>query len=138
MPTGDTWITCAKCSTEFVFTAGEQAYYRQKNISPPRRCRACREQRKAEDAERLRTVEEAVAKAPRSVGVVEQYDPERGYGFIACEGDVPLFFHCRSLRCKAREILAGVRVEFYRIPSVRQPGKFCAERVTVIEQKGDE
>jgi cold shock CspA family protein len=134
-PTG-TVIVCAKCANEFIFTAGEAEFYLKRKISPPQNCRACREKRKAEDAERLSRVEEAVSKAIKMTGIVEQYDAERGYGFIAVDGDLPVFFHCTSLRVNRKMIRAGVRVQFYRIPSARQPGKFCAERVVLAEENG--
>jgi cold shock CspA family protein len=130
----DQWIACARCGAEFAFTIGEQSYYAQKKISPPRNCRACREKRKAEDAERLAATEQALAGAVRETGTVQLYDPERGYGFI--EDEPPLFFHCSALRVNRNRIQAGVRVQFYRIASARQPGKFCAEHVTLAEENG--
>jgi cold shock CspA family protein len=132
----DQMLFCKRCGQAFAFTVGEQEYYREKKISAPMSCKPCREKRKAEDAERLSHVEESVSKAIKMTGIVEQYDAERGYGFIAIDGDVPLFFHCTSLRVKPRLIRAGVKVEFYRIPSARQQGKFCAERVVLAEENG--
>ncbi len=36
-------LTCRECGRRFVFTAGEQAYYREKGLDkPPRRCKQCR------------------------------------------------------------------------------------------------
>jgi CxxC-x17-CxxC domain-containing protein len=44
----DQRITCVDCGTEFVFTAGEQAFYREKGLThAPTRCKACRDLRKA-------------------------------------------------------------------------------------------
>src|SRR5271169_3150756 len=43
----DQEITCADCGNSFVFTAQEQSFYAEKGFSPPKRCRSCREQRKA-------------------------------------------------------------------------------------------
>lgn len=35
-------ISCIQCSTEFVFTVGEQEFYRSHNLDKaPRRCKAC-------------------------------------------------------------------------------------------------
>lgn len=43
------WITCA-CGTQFEFTAGEQAFYQERQLTPPKRCPACRaEKRKKYD-----------------------------------------------------------------------------------------
>ncbi|MGH9942133.1 MAG: zinc-ribbon domain-containing protein [Pyrinomonadaceae bacterium] len=44
--------TCVDCGRDFVFSAGEQAYYRERGFTPPKRCRDCREARKAERGER--------------------------------------------------------------------------------------
>ena len=44
----DQKILCADCGKEFVFTAGEQAFYREKGLThAPTRCKACRDARKA-------------------------------------------------------------------------------------------
>lgn len=43
------WITCA-CGAEFEFTAGEQAFYQERELIAPKRCPACRaEKRKKYD-----------------------------------------------------------------------------------------
>jgi len=43
----DKTLTCVQCSKEFVFSAGEQAFYAEKNFSsPPKRCKACRKLRR--------------------------------------------------------------------------------------------
>jgi CxxC-x17-CxxC domain-containing protein len=48
MTTGeDQRIKCADCGEEFVFTAGEQAFYREHNLThAPTRCKRCRSNRK--------------------------------------------------------------------------------------------
>ena len=44
----DKGITCVDCGEEFLFTAGEQAFYRERGLTnEPTRCKACREKRKA-------------------------------------------------------------------------------------------
>jgi CxxC-x17-CxxC domain-containing protein len=44
----DQQITCSDCGDVFVFTAAEQAFYEEKGLaSPPKRCKACRQARKA-------------------------------------------------------------------------------------------
>jgi CxxC-x17-CxxC domain-containing protein len=49
MVTGeDRHISCVDCGEEFVFTAGEQDFYRQKGLTnAPTRCKRCRDTRKA-------------------------------------------------------------------------------------------
>jgi DNA replicative helicase MCM subunit Mcm2 (Cdc46/Mcm family) len=51
-------LTCADCGREFTFTADEQAFFREKGFSPPKRCKECRqakkEQRGGDDRERDR------------------------------------------------------------------------------------
>lgn len=38
----DRLITCSECGKEFLFTTGEQIFYRSKNFSDPRKCQSCR------------------------------------------------------------------------------------------------
>lgn len=45
MPDQD--ITCAECGTEFNFTEREQEYYTERNLSQPKRCKTCRDARRA-------------------------------------------------------------------------------------------
>ena len=48
----DQYIRCSDCGEEFVFTAGEQAFYREKGLThAPTRCKSCRENRKAQRSE---------------------------------------------------------------------------------------
>lgn len=43
----DITLTCKDCGSEFVFTAGEQAFYAEKGFeNQPVRCAACRRARK--------------------------------------------------------------------------------------------
>jgi len=45
--TEDKSITCVDCGEEFLFTAGEQAFYRERGLTnEPTRCKSCREKRK--------------------------------------------------------------------------------------------
>lgn len=46
----DKTLTCcdANCGQTFVFTARDQAFYAENNYSEPRRCRPCRDARKAQ------------------------------------------------------------------------------------------
>jgi CxxC-x17-CxxC domain-containing protein len=39
----DKVLTCADCGTDFLFTAGEQIFFQEKNFrNPPRRCKSCK------------------------------------------------------------------------------------------------
>lgn len=43
----DKTLVCKDCQAEFVFTAGEQAFYKEKGFeNEPTRCPACRKARK--------------------------------------------------------------------------------------------
>ena len=44
---GDLAIACRDCTRTFVWTAGEQAYYRERELHAPKRCPACRGARNA-------------------------------------------------------------------------------------------
>src|SRR5262245_5462790 len=48
MQYSDRELACASCGQSFVFTGGEQAYYAQNGLQEPRRCKACRAQRRAQ------------------------------------------------------------------------------------------
>jgi CxxC-x17-CxxC domain-containing protein len=45
---GDQTLTCRDCGTQFIWSAGEQAFYASKNLmNSPSRCPACRAQARA-------------------------------------------------------------------------------------------
>ncbi len=47
---GDKNLTCKDCGAEFVFTEGEQAFYKEKGFeNEPQRCPDCRKARKAQN-----------------------------------------------------------------------------------------
>jgi uncharacterized membrane protein YgcG len=43
----DKTLTCADCSQQFIFSAGEQQFYQERGMSEPKRCKDCRQARKA-------------------------------------------------------------------------------------------
>lgn len=44
----DKTLVCQDCGNEFIFTAGEQAFYKEKGLeNEPKRCKECRDKRKA-------------------------------------------------------------------------------------------
>ena len=48
----DKTLVCKDCGQEFVFTAGEQAFYKEKGLdNEPKRCKECRDKRKAQRTE---------------------------------------------------------------------------------------
>lgn len=44
----DRTLTCIDCGSEFVFTMGEQEFFASKGFNDPKRCKDCRQKRKAE------------------------------------------------------------------------------------------
>ena len=49
----DKVLVCQDCGTEFVFTVGEQEFYKEKGFeNEPKRCKACRDARKAQRRQR--------------------------------------------------------------------------------------
>ena len=45
----DKTITCVDCNCEFVFTARDQEFYQEHGFNnEPKRCKACRDKKKAE------------------------------------------------------------------------------------------
>ena len=67
MATGeDQRLTCVNCGEEFLFTAGEQEFYKERGLShAPTRCKRCREQRKGQ---RPQGAAGAPARAPARPG----------------------------------------------------------------------
>jgi hypothetical protein len=43
-------LACIDCDTEFLWTAGEQAYYANRGLQTPRRCKPCRVIRRQQQA----------------------------------------------------------------------------------------
>lgn len=41
-------IICKDCNNEFIFSVGEQNFYKDKGLSDPIRCKDCRKKRKAD------------------------------------------------------------------------------------------
>lgn len=44
-------INCKDCEIPFEFTAGEQEFYRENGLNPPKRCPVCRIRKKQRYAE---------------------------------------------------------------------------------------
>ncbi|MFQ5649830.1 MAG: zinc-ribbon domain-containing protein [bacterium] len=42
----DSTLICVDCGNEFVFSEGEQEFYKERGFEEPKRCKPCREQRK--------------------------------------------------------------------------------------------
>ena len=57
----DKTLVCRDCGKEFVFTAGEQAFYAEKGFqNEPTRCKPCRDARKASRSGEAREMHDAV------------------------------------------------------------------------------
>ena len=48
----DLILRCVDCGAEFLFTVGEQEYYKKKGLYPPKRCPFCRKKMRERLAER--------------------------------------------------------------------------------------
>lgn len=44
----DERLTCADCGREFVWSAREQEFYKEKGFQPPKRCKECSRARKVQ------------------------------------------------------------------------------------------
>lgn len=74
----DDVINCADCRTDFVFSQSEAAFYESKGLTKPKRCKPCRDKRKAAKA-----AEGGAPAAPTSTGWVgggEEEPPRRSKG----------------------------------------------------------
>ena len=53
----DKKLTCIDCGTEFVFTAGEQLFFHDKQFkNDPKHCKQCKEQRNSDSRKPVRPV----------------------------------------------------------------------------------
>ena len=44
----DQLLQCVTCFQQFLWTAGEQRFFADRGFTPPRRCKPCRDRRRAE------------------------------------------------------------------------------------------
>lgn len=44
----DKTLDCVDCKRQFVFTIGEQSFYKDRKLTPPKRCPDCRAAKKLE------------------------------------------------------------------------------------------
>jgi len=44
----DQTLKCIDCRQDFIFTVGEQRFFTERNFTPPRRCKPCRDAKKLE------------------------------------------------------------------------------------------
>ena len=51
---GDRELLCRDCGRRFIFTAGEQAFFEERQLEEPKRCRTCRETLRSVRATMLR------------------------------------------------------------------------------------
>ena len=51
----DKELTCVDCGDTFTFSGGEQRYFAEKQFSEPKRCKPCRQKRKAAKEQQQRT-----------------------------------------------------------------------------------
>ena len=62
----DKTLTCKDCGAEFVFTVGEQEFYKEKGFdNEPKRCLACRRAKKAHQSPRQSLKVESMRKIKR-------------------------------------------------------------------------
>lgn len=47
----DKKIKCKDCGNEFIFTEGEQSFYKEKGFNDPVRCKKCRQAKKLKEME---------------------------------------------------------------------------------------
>ena len=83
----DTTCYCHTCGGEFLFSAGEQAFFAEKGFLPPKNCKPCRDKRKAERANMgspMKPSYPQVDLAPLSQETFrpsrEPYSPARSFG----------------------------------------------------------
>uniref|UniRef100_E6QI66 Uncharacterized protein n=1 Tax=mine drainage metagenome TaxID=410659 RepID=E6QI66_9ZZZZ len=45
---GDLQLTCSDCGRDFTFTAADQTFFQERGYSTPKRCKPCRQAKKAD------------------------------------------------------------------------------------------
>lgn len=48
----DKTINCPDCKKDFTFTVRDQEFYAEKDFTPPKRCKPCRDERKKQREQR--------------------------------------------------------------------------------------
>lgn len=56
----DLTIECVGCGTPFLFSRGEQDFFRDKELTPPKRCQPCRDERRVRKGGEYRSEDETV------------------------------------------------------------------------------
>ena len=70
----DKELKCKDCGQPFVFTEGEQRFYAEREYTEPKRCKPCRDAKKAEREQR----EAGKQQPPVPDAVVDQYRQDSG------------------------------------------------------------
>lgn len=89
-------MICIACGKEWLFNAGERAWYEERRLSLPKRCKDCRAARRAERGPE-----------PRHDGIVHNVCAE--YGFIEAADGARYYFRHTDATYK---LLPGDRVTF--------------------------
>jgi hypothetical protein len=55
--TGDQLLACCECGDDFLFDVSEQRFYERKGFGPPKRCKPCRDARRAQRARQTQPVD---------------------------------------------------------------------------------
>lgn len=72
----DEQIVCADCGRSFTWSYGEQRFYKERNLSPPKRCEDCRTRRRSGTDEPKRSAPSARQK-PNTVARRPKQPPKR-------------------------------------------------------------
>lgn len=78
--TQDQSLVCRDCGNQFVWTGGEQDFYKQKGFSAPLRCPDCREKRKNERRSN-RTMTKIICSSCGKEDEVP-FEPKKGTGVL--------------------------------------------------------
>lgn len=81
----DKTLTCKDCGENFLFTAGEQDFYRQKGLqNEPGRCHDCRNRRKQQALTNNSTAQQAAAPATPTSATTQQPIVIREVSKVVC------------------------------------------------------
>ncbi|MGE0359670.1 MAG: cold-shock protein [Vicinamibacterales bacterium] len=110
---------CVECSYPFRYDA---EYFASRALQPPRRCKRCRDERRATRP----------PAGPRETGTVVQIIAHAGYGFLApaAGGDGDVYLHRAD--CAVWPLPLGAVVEFERRPDEHVIGRRPRARCVVL------
>jgi CxxC-x17-CxxC domain-containing protein len=78
MPYEDKNLQCADCNNEFIFTAGEQEFFAEREFTEPKRCKECRKTLRQKKKQRRGGNKKQIYRSPAFEGSAPDHQKVRG------------------------------------------------------------